>query len=175
MIGKTISAAFLKAQKEFSTAKKDSQNPFFKSKYADLNSVMEACFASLHNNNISVIQPIVTIDGKSFVNTILLHDSGETIESFTEIICKNSNNAQEFGSGITYARRYGLQSICCIGAEDDDGNYVTGRNQDPQLPKLKKDTPEFEKCKTGIKNGFTIEQVKSKYSVSKEIEKLLMS
>ena len=45
----------------------------------------------------------------------------------------------------------------------------------PQLPELKKDTPEFEKCKTGIKNGFTIEQVKSKYNVSKEIEKLLMS
>ena len=49
------------------------------------------------------------------------------------------------------------------------------RETAPQLPELKKDTPEFEKCKTGIKNGFTIEQVKSKYSVSKEIEKLLLS
>jgi hypothetical protein len=57
-----ISTAFLKAQKEMSSAKKDSNNPFFKSKYADLNSVMEAVMPALHNNGISVLQKTCVID-----------------------------------------------------------------------------------------------------------------
>ena len=171
MENKNISIAFLKAQKQFSSAKKDALNPFLKSKYADLNSVMEACFSALHENGICVIQPIVSIDGKSFVNTILLHETGEKLESFTEIICKNINDAQAYGSGITYARRYGLQSICCIGADDDDGNKATK----VKLPELKANTKEFEKCKEGINNGYTIAQIKTKYTVSSEIEKLLLS
>lgn len=119
---KQIAKALIEAQKEMGNAKKDSTNPFFKSKYADLNSVREACIPALNQHGIAVLQPTVHIDGKNFVKTLLLHDSGESIEGMTEIIYNKQNDAQAQGSGISYARRYGLQSLINIGAEDDDGN-----------------------------------------------------
>jgi hypothetical protein len=119
---KQISTALVKAQSEMSNAKKGSSNPFFKSKYADLNSIREASIPVLNAHGISVLQPIVHIDGKNFVKTILLHESGESLDSHTEIVYSKSNDAQAQGSGISYARRYGLQSFLCIGADDDDGN-----------------------------------------------------
>jgi hypothetical protein len=122
---KLIIAALLKAQKEMGNAVKDSNNPFFKSKYADLNSVREACMPLLNENGIVVIQPMVTIDGFEYVKTVLMHESGETIESFTKILCKAQNDPQAYGSGVTYARRYGLQSLVSIGADDDDGNHAS--------------------------------------------------
>jgi len=119
---KEIAKALVAAQKEMGNAKKDSVNPFFKSKYADLNSVREACMPALNNHGIAVLQPHIHIDGKNFVKTLLLHESGEYIECLTEIIYNKINDAQAQGSGISYARRYGLQSLINIGAEDDDGN-----------------------------------------------------
>ena len=122
---KEIATALLKAQTDMGNAVKDSKNPFFKSSYADLNSVREACLPLLNKNGIVVLQPIINVDGKNFVKTVLLHTSGESIESLTEIIYSKQNDAQAQGSGITYARRYGLQSLVCIGAEDDDGNKAS--------------------------------------------------
>lgn len=121
-IGNKIAAAFVKAQAEMGNAVKDSTNPFFRNKYADLNAVREACLPVLNKFGISVLQPTIQIEGKNFVKTILLHESGETIESLTEILFAKQNDPQAQGSGITYARRYGLQSLVNIGAEDDDGN-----------------------------------------------------
>lgn len=114
--------SFIEAQKEMGNATKDSKNPFFKSKYADLNSVREACLPALNAHGIAVLQPIVQVDGKNFVKTLLLHESGESMEGLTEILFAKQNDPQAQGSGITYARRYGLQSLVNIGAEDDDGN-----------------------------------------------------
>jgi len=129
---KQIATALVKAQSEMGNAIKGNSNPFFKSKYADLNSVREAVLPILNANGISVIQPMVNIDGRNFVKTVLLHESGELIESFTEIIYNKTNDAQAQGSGITYARRYGLQSLVCVGAEDDDGNAAS-RPQKKQI------------------------------------------
>jgi len=117
---KEIATALIKAQKEMLTPKKGSVNPFFKNKYADLNDVLEAIVPALNNNNIVLLQPLINIEGKNFVKTVLMHESGETFESIAEIFCKNQNDAQAYGSGITYARRYALSSICGIGSEDDD-------------------------------------------------------
>jgi len=122
---KQISKAILDAQKEMGNATKGSSNPFFKSKYADLNAIREACMPALHNHGISCLQPTVHIDGKNFIKTILLHESGESFEGLTEIIYSKVNDAQAQGSGITYARRYGLQSLLNIGADDDDGNKAS--------------------------------------------------
>lgn len=122
---KNIAAALVKAQMEMDTATKGAKNPFFKSAYADLNSIREACMPALNKHGIVVLQPTVHIDGKNFVKTVLLHESGETIEGLTEIIYSKVNDAQAQGSGITYARRYGLQSLCNVGAEDDDGNKAS--------------------------------------------------
>ena len=122
---KQIAKALIEAQKEMGNAKKDSANPYFKSKYADLNSVREACLPALNSKGISVLQPTIQIEGKNFVKTILLHESGESIECLTEILFSKQNDPQAQGSGITYARRYGLQSLVCLGAEDDDGNKAS--------------------------------------------------
>jgi len=130
---KQIATALVKAQSEMSNPKKSSANPFFKSKYSDLNAVREATITVLNENGICVLQPMVHIDGKNFVKTVLLHESGELIESFTEIIYNKTNDAQAQGSGITYARRYGLQSLVCVGADDDDGNAAS----QPQKKQIK--------------------------------------
>lgn len=130
---KQIISALLKAQQEMGNAKKSATNPFFKSKYSDLNSVREAVMPLLNENGIIVLQPMVTIDGLEYVKTVLLHESGEMIESFTKILCKSQNDPQAYGSGVTYARRYGLQSLVCIGAEDDDAEKATARDSVKQV------------------------------------------
>jgi hypothetical protein len=132
-----IAKAFIAAQKEMGNAIKDSKNPFFKSAYADLNSVREACLPALNANGIAVLQPIVQIDGKNFVKTLLLHESGESIEGLTEILFAKQNDPQAQGSGITYARRYGLQSLVNIGAEDDDGNKASEKPKEAKKESTK--------------------------------------
>lgn len=122
---KNIAKALVEAQKEMGNAVKGSSNPFFRSRYADLNSIREAVMPVLNAHGIAVLQPIVNVDGKNFVKTVLLHESGETLESFTEIVYSKINDAQAQGSGITYSRRYGLQSMVCVGADDDDGNAAS--------------------------------------------------
>lgn len=133
-----IFPAFLKAQEEFDVALKDSDNPFHKSKYADFSSVLQAVAEHLHNNKIAFQQHPHSEEGKIGVSTILMHESGEWISSeFSMPIPKLS--FQEAGGGITYARRYALQAICGITAEDDDGNGVTSaeRSQGQARPAAK--------------------------------------
>lgn len=125
-----ISAALVKAQSEMSNAKKGASNPFFKSKYADLNSIREAALPVLNTHGITVIQPTCVVDGVNYVETILLHESGEYISSLTQIVVDKVADAQKHGSGLSYARRYALQSIVCLGAEDDDANAAV------QAPKV---------------------------------------
>lgn len=120
-----IAAALVKAQTGMANAKKDAENPFFKKKYADLNSIREAGLPALNANGITAIQPTCVIDGVSYVETILLHESGEYISSLSPIISASINDPQKHGSGLSYARRYALQSILNIGAEDDDANEAT--------------------------------------------------
>jgi hypothetical protein len=118
---KEIATAIIKAQKEMQTPKKGSTNPFFKNKYADLNDVLQAVLPALNNNGIALLQPLVNIEGKNFVRTVLMHESGQVFDSLTEIFTAKQNDAQSYGSGVSYARRYALSSICGIGSEDDDG------------------------------------------------------
>lgn len=120
-----IAASLLLAQKEISGAKKGATNPFFKMKYSDLGSVMEACKDAFNNHGITVLQPLEYVDGVNILKTILLHESGEFIGSSMKVSCKNPDNPQEMGSAITYAKRYALQSLAFIPSEDDDGEIAT--------------------------------------------------
>lgn len=131
---KTIAPAFLKAQKEIQSVIKDQTNPYFKSKYADLSGVIEACKGQLNEQGIAILQPIH--DGTEFsVETILLHESGEWVSSFTPIVVKAPNDPQALGSAITYAKRYGLQSLVLLPAEDDDGNTASMKQEvKPSFP-----------------------------------------
>lgn len=127
----TIAKALVAAQKTMGNASKDSKNPFFKSKYADLNAVREAVLPSLNANGISVLQPTIFQDGRKFVQTYFLHESGEFISGVTEILSAKELDAQAQGSGISYARRYGLQSLANVGADDDDGQAAVGKPNKP--------------------------------------------
>lgn len=116
-----LGAALAKAQGLIEGAKKDSANPFFKSKYADLASVWEACRKHLSDNGLSVTQCPEESENGIAVETMLLHSSGQWIKSrYTMPVSKL--DAQAVGSAITYARRYALASIVGIAPEDDDGN-----------------------------------------------------
>lgn len=124
-----VAKALVGAQSEMGNALKDSKNPFFKSSYADLNAIREAVLPACNKNGISVLQPTVFHEGRKFVQTILLHESGEYISGLTEVLAVKETDAQAQGSGISYARRYGLQSIANVGAEDDDGNSASGKKE----------------------------------------------
>ena len=168
---KNLAKALVQAQSEMSNAKKDATNPFFKSKYADLNAIREAVLPILNSHGISVLQPMTNIEGKNFIKTILLHETGESIESFTEIIYSKVNDAQAQGSGITYARRYGLQSFVCVGAEDDDGNKAVK----PAEKWLTENSPEWEKLVEAVEAGkeITLKSIQQKYKVRPETIKTL--
>ena len=135
-----ISLALAKAQKNIGAASKGAANPFFKSKYADLGSVMEACKEALNNEGITILQPVTSVDGKHAVETILLHESGEYISS-TMNLELTKMNMQDLGSGISYARRYSLQSLVFIPAEDDDGEKSMGRTKTEKVEKKETVTP----------------------------------
>lgn len=128
-----ITPAFLKAQKAMEAAKKGESNPFFKSKYADLSAVLEACKSALNENGISILQPHITEfnpvtgDEIHYVETVLVHESGEYYSSKTKLEVSKKNDPQSLGSSITYGRRYGLQSLISLPAEDDDGEKAMGR------------------------------------------------
>lgn len=124
---KEISKALVLAQSEMGSAKKDAKNPFFKSTYADLNAIREACIPVLNKHGISVLQPTSIHDGKSVIETVLLHDSGEFVASMIEIVAAKANDPQAQGSAISYARRYALKSILNIGDTDDDGEAAMSR------------------------------------------------
>lgn len=118
-----IASALANAQYNMGFAEKDSANPHFKSKYADLASVMKACMGPLNDENIAVIQPMIYREGVGqVIKTQLVHGpSGESVSCDVPLIV-NKNDMQGLGSAITYARRYGLMLMAGIAADDDDGN-----------------------------------------------------
>lgn len=121
---KNLAVAMAKAQGEMGGAHKGANNPFFKSKYADLSSVVQAVKEPFTNNDLSYVQFPIEEGGRIGVETILMHSSGEWLSnSFTVQLTKQ--DAQGAGSAITYCRRYGLQAVAGIPSEDDDGNAAS--------------------------------------------------
>lgn len=144
-----ISTALCQAQYDFSAAKKDSANPFFKSKYADLASVQAAAKESLHTNSLVYTQLPYNFQDMVGVKTILLHKSGQWIKSEL-LLPLDKKTPQAAGSVITYARRYSLAAILGIPQEDDDAESGMNRSSSkPKVaaPKPKKDPEAYEKLK----------------------------
>lgn len=110
-----LATALCEAQKVIKSAHKDSENPFFKSKYADLTSTWEACKEALTTNGLSVVQ---TMQGNT-LETVLLHKSGQWISGNCPLI-NLKGDMQGLGSSISYARRYSLAAIVGVTADDDD-------------------------------------------------------
>lgn len=119
---KGLYSALAAAQAEMGPALKDAMNPAFKSKYADLASVMSACMPALSKHGIAVLQPAFDDEAGRYVKTIFVHgESGEAVECRVPLIVAK-NDMQGYGSACTYARRYGLMGMAGIAPEDDDGN-----------------------------------------------------
>ncbi|NBW14041.1 MAG: ERF superfamily protein [Caulobacteraceae bacterium] len=121
----SIYAAFVKAQKAFGPALKTSTNPHFKSRYADLSAVVEAVIDALNSNGIAVIQKSHPNESGVSIETVFIHESGESISSGILSVPAAKHDPQGFGSAMTYARRYSLMAACGIAPEDDDGNAAS--------------------------------------------------
>lgn len=112
-------------QGKLTYAVKDSANPFFKSKYADLESVWDACRSLLAENGLCVMQfPGEFLEGCMSLNTILAHSSGEYIKQTMEVPVTKLD-PQGAGSAITYMRRYALAAVVGVVQADDDGNAAS--------------------------------------------------
>lgn len=123
-----LAAALSKAQGQIVGAKKDSANPFFKSKYADLASCWDACREQLSWNGLAVVQGAEHSQvGGIAVTTLLTHSSGQWVES-TLVVHPKDDSPQAAGSAITYARRYALAAIVGLAQVDDDAEAAQGRH-----------------------------------------------
>jgi hypothetical protein len=117
-----LAAALSKAQAQIEGAKKDIENTFFKSKYADLASVVEAIRKPLSDNGLAYVQTINEVEKAASVSTLILHSSGEWIDCGAIAVPVSKTDAQGYGSALTYARRYSLSAAFGVAPEDDDGN-----------------------------------------------------
>lgn len=148
-----LAKAMSAVQLELRPASKDANNPFFKSKYADLNSVWNACRDLLGKHGLAVIQGnSVGLDGTVIVETILTHSSGQWIQSELALPLAKTD-PQGVGSAITYGRRYGLAAIIGIVADEDDDGNAASRNGQPKVEQKREQpngTPLADKLRTRI-------------------------
>lgn len=128
---KEIAAALVKAQRAFGPALKTSSNPHFKSRYADLAACVEAVMDGLHANGIMLMQQTHECESGVIVETVFVHESGETFSAGKLHVPAVKHDAQGYGSALTYARRYSLMAACGIAPEDDDGNAASKRTPAP--------------------------------------------
>jgi hypothetical protein len=122
-----LAAALSKAQGQMVDALKDSSNPFFHSKYADLASVWDACRKPLSTNGLAIVQSVSCKDGIYSIETMLSHASGQFVSETLTLIVKEPT-MQGIGSAITYGRRYQLAAFVGVAPDDDDdGNAASGK------------------------------------------------
>ena len=158
---KDLATALSKAQKEIKGAVKDSENPYFKSQYADLTSVWEACRKALTENNLSVIQNMAGQSADTVtVETMLCHSSGQWVRGALTMKPTKAD-PQGIGSAITYARRYALAAMVGVCPEDDDGQAAS------QRPTATKSNP-VPQADLGRFSDYVVSAVKSKSGKHKD-------
>lgn len=124
----------LEVQKEIGTIKKDCENPFFKSKYFDINSLISALKPLLNKHGLVVFQPLITENSRLCLKTMIVDaESGATLVEGTALL-PETPDPQKMGSIITYFRRYALQSLFFLEAEDDDGNAAVAKTPAKTYP-----------------------------------------
>lgn len=128
---KTVASAFVQAKREFGPALKDKTNPAFRSKYADLGACIDAVEDALLKNGLAVYQETFEDPTGVTVETVFLHESGESMRCGKLHVPAAKQDPQGFGSALTYCRRYSLMTACGIAPEDDDGNQASKPRQEP--------------------------------------------
>ena len=163
---KGIATALAKAQANMGKALKQANNPHFRSKYADLGNVMDACLPALNEAGIALIQPTGEDEHGRYVETILIHgESGEILTCRVPLIV-SKNDMQGYGSAVTYARRYGLMAMAGIAPEDDDGHAASKappkqeqRQQKPQ----ETDAEAIERAKEYLAAADSLDDLKERW------------
>ena len=125
-----IIPALIKVKSKLKAVAKTSDNPYFKSKYADLNSYIEAVEELLAENDLILLQPTGIDDQGTFVETSIVHTSGQFVSSAMRLVLK-TQDMQQAGAAVTYGRRFTLGSLLSMKAEDDDGNLASGKEIKP--------------------------------------------
>lgn len=131
---KALSQALVKAQAAMSHAAKDAKNPHFKSAYSSLASVIDAVRPALSANGLAFVQKLHTADSGISVETVLIHESGEELSCGILFIPATKQDAQGFGSAISYGKRYSLQAALGIASDDDDGQAAVKTRPAPVQP-----------------------------------------
>ena len=167
---KNIYQKLADAKAEIGAISKDSTNPFYKSKYFDINNLLAHVEPILLKNGLLCLQPI--IEG-NVVTQIIDIDTEQMIES--SIPLTDENDPQKLGSQISYFRRYTLSSLLAIQAEDDDANSAKPKPQQITLPKLEMGTEAFEKVAAYMAKDGKITEVAKKYTLTETIKKILIS
>jgi len=132
-----LAKALAAAQAEIKQPAKNSTNPHFKSRYADLTAVIDAALAVLPQHGLAVVQAVDYDPTNALVilETVLMHESGQAISSFYPVIPQQAT-PQGYGSALTYARRYALSALLLLAADDDDdgeqGSKSPGRQPEPK-------------------------------------------
>jgi hypothetical protein len=168
---KNIAGALVKFQASVSKVAKESNNPFFKSKYASLANILDTIQKPLSESGLAISQ----FPDENALTTIILHaESGEWMESSYVMPVAKQNDPQAMGSAMTYARRYALGSILNLNIDDDDdGEKAMGR-QIPKKDELTPKHPSWTKAVEHLKTGGLMTDITSKFEVSPSNMKLLI-
>lgn len=159
-----ITKALVQFQTEVKKVTYNKENPYFKSRYADLANIIETTKPALVNNGLAVTQLVdMTFDGQGnpigIINTVLAHESGQFIS--TKTFYPISGKPQDQGSAITYMRRYALSAILGIASEDDDdANAASGKDvtkKETKKPDFNEDN--WDKFQAAMKSATTVEQL----------------
>lgn len=160
MSQKTLHQKLFDLQSEVGAIAKDSKNPFFKSKYFDVNGLLAHLQPLLKKHRLLLLQPII---GGSVMSRIHDVDSAESVASSMQL--PTISDPQKMGSAITYYRRYTLQSLLALQAEDDDGNVASKATK--VKPTLKPDTDKWQIAVHSLAGGaVTLDFVKGNYTIS---------
>ena len=161
----TLSQKLYNLQQEIGAISKDARNPFYKSKYFDINSLIKQLQPLLKENRLLLTQPLL---GNTVETKITCIDSEQVAVSILEL--PQISDPQKLGSCITYYRRYTLASLLGLQAEDDDGNAASGNVSQVEKAWLNANTPEYSKAIEYLQGGGDLSAIKSKYKISKKVQ-----
>ena len=164
----SIYKKLFEAKKEIGKISKDSTNPFFKSKYFDINGLLEHVEPILQKNDLVLLQPIK--DG--LVYTIIV-DVTDGTEVRSGLALPNIQDPQKLGSAITYYRRYTAQSLLGLQAQDDDGNTATKQVKVERKPSLTIEQFEGSKKGTKVQMQTVIDKYRMTPSQRENLQKLI--
>ena len=161
----SINEKLFNLQQEIGTISKDAKNPFYKSKYFDVNSLINQLQPLLKKHRLLLLQPIE--EDAVYSKLICIDGTGGVISALK---LPDLNDPQKLGSAITYYRRYTLASLLGLQAVDDDANLSSGKVEPEDNKKwLNTNTPEYTKAIEYLQGGGSLDAIKTKYKVSKKI------